>query len=76
MCLLLFLGRSNEITSSEALSVIEALVVSEPEKALISIDQLKNSKVQLTSTQKVMLIKHEAIANTYLNRHIVSAGNY
>jgi signal transduction histidine kinase len=67
-----FSWANNEVASSEALSVIEALVVSEPEKALISIDQLKNSKVQLTSTQKVMLIKHEAIANTYLNRHMLA----
>lgn len=63
---------NNKITSTEALSVIEALVASEPEQALISIGQLKNSNVQLTPVQSVMLIKHEAIANTYLNRHMLA----
>jgi len=60
---------SNHITSSEQLTLIEALVVSDPEKALISIEQLQNSNVELTSAQRVMLIKHEVIASTYLNHH-------
>jgi len=67
-----FTWASHEITPSEVLTTIEALVVSEPEKALVAIEQLKKSTLQLTSMQKIMLIKQEAIANAYLNRHVVA----
>ncbi|WP_083494217.1 tetratricopeptide repeat-containing sensor histidine kinase [Colwellia sp. MT41] len=56
----------------ETLTTIESLVVSEPEQALRAIEQLKKSKVQLTTKQRVKLIRHEVVANTYLNHHKVA----
>ena len=60
---------SNEAISSEDLAEIGSLVVSQPEKALISIEKIRKNNAQLTTAQRVMLIKHEVIANTYLNHH-------
>ncbi|WP_197411197.1 tetratricopeptide repeat-containing sensor histidine kinase [Colwellia sp. TT2012] len=56
----------------EKLTTIESLVVSEPEQALTAIEQLTKSKVKLTTTQRVEIIRHKAVANTYLNHHQVA----
>ena len=59
----------SEKTLAEKLKDVEALVVSDPAQALAVIDSLKIGKSNLTIRQKVKLIRHEVVANTYLNRH-------
>lgn len=70
-----FIWANNTVASVDKLAVIEALVVSNPEEALISIEKIRKNNAQLTTAQKVMLIKHEVVANTYLNHHKLALDN-
>jgi len=60
---------SRENTLLDKFNSLDALVVSQPEQALTSIFQIKNSQLQLTKAQLTKLIRHEVVANTYLNHH-------
>ncbi|KGJ96852.1 tetratricopeptide repeat protein [Colwellia psychrerythraea] len=67
-----FTWATTQESLAERLANIESLVVSQPEQALTAIDRLKKSKIELTSTEKIKLIRHEVVANTYLNNHQVA----
>ena len=67
-----FSWANTDKTLIEKLATIDSLVVSDPEQALSAIVQLNKSKTQLTTTQRVKLIRHEVVAHTYLNHHKVA----
>ena len=67
-----FSWASTEKTLLEKLASIESLVVADPEQALRAIEQLNKSKVQLTAVQRVKIIRHKVVANTYLNHHALA----
>jgi signal transduction histidine kinase len=60
---------NSEKTPAEKLLIIESLVGAQPAQALTSIAELNKIKEQLTPAEVVKLIRHEVIANIYLNRH-------
>jgi signal transduction histidine kinase len=64
-----FTCSSSEERILDEYEALGPLVVSQPEKALTSIVELKKSNLQLTALQRVKLIRHEVVANTYLNHH-------
>jgi signal transduction histidine kinase len=73
LCLLTSSSWANDHKDiTEQLAQIETFVVSNPEQALISIEQLQSHQEQLSIEQQVMLIRHETMANTYLNRHDIA----
>lgn len=67
-----FICASNELSIEKSLADIDVLVVSQPEDAITAIALLKKDLEQLSTEQRVNLIKHEVMANIYLSRHQVA----